>query len=658
MRTTRLATLAILAALPFHAYGQTAIPDTIVTATRIPTPAERVPAAITVITRQDIEERGYQSLAEALVAVPGMRLAPSGGLGQQTSGFLRGANSAHTLVLLDGVPINDPSGPSNAFDFGQDLLGAVERIEVVRGPASSLYGSSALGGVVNIVTRKAPADRQFAPFGELAAGTQRTLRGGLGATGTVGQFDYLVGTQGLTTQGFSNLAPRLQTSTGEAHGFRGAATTARLGWTPTEGTRVEGLLRWQQNRFGLDGLNDSGQLATDPNYRGLDQRVTGQLRAETSLFDGRWTTGLRGFDTENRRRYLNLPNAGASADYSTTSDLNRGRRQGLEWSNTLRLPGFGPAQDGALALGVLHALEQTDSRAGYPGYTTTTRAQQHSTGGHASVQYRLWNRLDLTGGLREEATTGFGEATTWRAGAVLAVPELNSRIRASGGSAYRTPSLYERFGMAPGYVGNAALRPERSLGWEVGTETDIAAAGKPNFATAGWTFFQSTVRSLINYSAIDAFTFTQANVDRAKIHGAELGLTLRPASWLEGTVAWTLTEAFDATTQQRLARRPEHVLSLVGRVQPIERLVVAPTVLFTGRSPEGAYASYGNTGDPNTTPHNNRAGAVLNLTATYRLMPEVAVFLEGRNLTNSRWEPINGFATPGRSFLLGTRFAL
>jgi vitamin B12 transporter len=587
-----------------------------------------------------------------------MRLAPSGGLGQYTGGFLRGGNSAHTLVLLDGVPINDPSSPSNGFDFGQDLLGAVERIEVVRGPASSLYGSSALGGVVNIVTRKAPADRTFAPFGDLAGGTQRTLRGALGATGTVGQFDYLVGSQGLTTQGFSNLAPRLQTNTREAHGFRGAATSARLGWTPAEGTRVEGLLRWQQNRFGQDGLNDNFQLATDPNYRAQDQRITGQVRAETRLLNGAWTTGLRGFDTESRRRYLNLPNAGASADYSTTNDLNRGRRQGLEWSNTLRLPGFGPAQDGALAFGVLHALEQTNSRAGYTDYTTVTRAQQHSTGGHASLQYRLWERLDLTGGLREEATSGFAEATTWRAGAVLAVPELNSRIRASGGTAYRTPSLYERFGQAPGYIGNATLRPERSLGWEVGTETDITAGGKPNFATAGWTFFRSNVRSLINYSAVNAFTFTQANIDRANIHGAELGLTLRPFTWAEGTAAWTLTEAFDATTHQRLPRRPEHVLSVAGRVQPLERLVVAPTVLFTGRSPEGAFASYANTGDANSTPHNNRAGAVLNLTATYRLLPEVAIFVEGRNLTNSRWEPINGFATPGRSFLFGTRFAL
>ncbi len=653
MRFPRPVLLAVLAGLPFCAQAQQAIPDTIVTATRIPTPAERVPAAITVITRAEMEERGYQSLAEALASVPGLRLASGGGLGQQTSGFLRGANSAHTLVLLDGVPVNDPSGPSNGFDFGQDLLGLVERVEVVRGPASSLYGSSALGGVVNIVTRRAPADRELAVFADAATGNQRSSRGTLGATGTLGAFDYLLGSQGLTTQGFSNLAPRLQTNTREAHGFRGAASTARLGWSPEAGTRVEGLLRWQQNRFGLDGLNDNGQLATDPNYRGLDQRWSGQLRAETRLLDGTWTTGLRGFNSETRRHYLNLPNDGASADYSTTRDLYRGRRMGLEWSNTLHLPDAGSARNGALGFGVLNALEQTNSRAGYPDYTTTTRAQQHNTAGFASLQYQLWQRLDLTGGLRQEAISGFSDATTWRAGAVLALPELASRLRASGGSAFRAPSLYERFGVAPGYIGNPTLRPERSLGWELGSETDLG-----RHAMASWTYFQSGVRSLINYQALSPYSFTQANIDRAKIHGAELGLTLRPAEWAEARVAWTITEAFDATTQQRLARRPEHVLSLSGRLQPLPKLVFAPTVLFTGRSPEGAYASYDNAGNANTAPHANRVGAVLNLTASYQLLPEVTAYLEGRNLTNSRWEPINGFVTPGRSLLFGARFAL
>jgi vitamin B12 transporter len=142
------AALALLPAAPAAAQGRPepviqTVPDTIVTGTRIPTPEARVPASITVVTRREIEERGYQSLAEALIAVPGLRLAPTGGLGSQTSAFLRGTSSRSVLVLLDGVPINDPAEPNAAFNFNQDLLFDVERIEVLRGPASVLYGSGA-----------------------------------------------------------------------------------------------------------------------------------------------------------------------------------------------------------------------------------------------------------------------------------------------------------------------------------------------------------------------------------------------------------------------------------------------------------------------------------------------------------------------------------
>ncbi|MDO9711557.1 TonB-dependent receptor plug domain-containing protein [Paracraurococcus lichenis] len=650
---TRLTPLALaggLAALAVPALAQTAaaIPDTIVTGTRVPTPQERVPAAITVLTRRDIEERGYQSLAEALTAVPGFRVAPTGGLGQQTSGFMRGASSRNVLVLLDGVPINDPSDPNGAFNFGNDLLFDVERIEVVRGPASALYGTAAIGGVVNLVTRRAPPDRQFQPYGELAGGTQNTLRGGLGATGTIGAFDYLLSGTSLSTRGFNAMAPRFETNIPERDGFRGAATTARLGWTPLDGTRVEALLRWRENRFGLDSVPQD-----DPNYTGEDRRWYGQLRGETKLLDGLWTTGLRIAATEDRRRYTNLPDSLSTA---STNDYYRGTRTTLDWGNTVRLPDLGALTAGTVAFGVTHTGEEALSASGSSFFRTTVDANQHTTAGWTTLQYRAWDRLDVTAGLRHDAVTGIEGATTWRLGAVLALPEVSSRIRVSGGSGFAAPSLFQRYGVISGFFqGNPDLKPEHSLGWEIGAETDIAAFGIPNFAMPSFTFFQSRVRDLINYN--NEFN-TLVNVDRARIHGAELGLTLRPSPRLEATAAWTITEAFDEATDRRLPRRPEHVVSITARVVPLPRVVIAPTVLFTGRSPEGAFASYTNTGESVPYARSNPAGTVVNLTASWQAMEKIALFLEARNLGNSRWEPVNGFATPGRSVLVGTRFAL
>jgi vitamin B12 transporter len=638
---------ALFAASSDAAAQQSTLADTVVTGTRIPTPAERVPASITVLTRRDIEERGYQTLTEALTAVPGLRIAQLGGPGQQASAFLRGTNSRHVLVLLDGVPLNDPSEPNAAFNFGNELLFDVERIEVLRGPASALYGSAALGGVVNLVTRRAPPDRAFAPYGELAGGTQRTLRAGLGATGTVGAFDYLLSGQTFSTEGFNTIAPRLP-NIGERDGFRGVFTTARLGWTPVENTRVEGLLRWRQTNFGLDSVPRD-----DPNYSGEDRRWYGQLRGETRLFDGLWTTGLRLGATEDRRRFVNWPDA---SNPSTADDLFVGTRTTLDWGNTVRLPALGALTDGALGFGLTHNFEESRSGSGSPLFRTTVDANQHTTAGYASLQYRLLQRLDMTAGLRHDSTTGFTDETTWRLGTTLALPEIGSRLRASGGTAFAAPSLFQRFGITGTFFrGNPDLRPERSIGWEVGAETDFPAFGRRAFATTSVTYFQSRIRDLINF---DAGFRTLTNIDRARIQGVELGLTLRPAAWFETTAVWTITGAFDDATGRRLPRRPEHVVSVTARLAPVPRVVIAPTLLFTGRSPEGAFASYSDQGVAFPYPRSNPAGTVVNVTATWQAFERAALFLEARNLGNSRFEPANGFVTPGRSVLVGTRFAL
>ena len=435
-----------------------------------------------------------------------------------------------------------------------------------------------------------------------AAPSARSARGA-GATGTVGAFDYLLSAQSASTRGFNAIAPRLP-NTGERDGFRGVFTTARLGWTPVEGTRIEGLLRWRQTNFGLDDVPRD-----DPNYSAEDRRWYGQLRGETRLFDGIWTTGLRLAATEDRRRYVNLPDALSPA---TADDLFVGTRTTLDWGNTVRLPALGALTDGALGFGVTHGFEESRSASGSPFFRTTVDANQHTTAGYATLQYRLLERLDMTAGLRHDATTGFTDETTWRLGAVLALPEIASRLRASGGTAFAAPSLFQRFGVIGSFFrGNPDLRPERSIGWEVGAETDFPAFGRAAFATTSVTYFQSRIRDLINF---DAGFRTLTNIDRARIQGVELGLTLRPAAWFETTAAWTITGAFDDATGRRLPRRPEHVVSVTARIAPVPRVVIAPTLLFTGRSPEGAFASYSNEGVAFPYPRSNPAGTVVNVT--------------------------------------------
>jgi vitamin B12 transporter len=636
---------------------QPVIPDVIVSATRVPTPAERIPAATTLITRQQIDERGYVTLADALAAVPGFRLVQAGGPGQQASGFVRGTNSRHVLVLRDGVPLNDSSEPNGAFNFGNELLGDVERIEVVRGPVSAVYGTAAIGGVVNLITRQAPRDREFAPYGEIAGGTQRTARGYAGAGGTVGAFDYGITGQALSTEGYNVIAPRITTNQGERDGLRAAAVTARMGVTIGETTpdaaigqtRIDGLLRWRENTFGLDNVPND-----DPNYTGQDRNWFGFLRSRTDLAGGAWTTGFRVSGTHDRRRYTNLPD---SLSRATADDLYNGERRGIAWDNTLRLPGAeGIVTDAVLTFGGGWEREQVESAAGSPFFRTTVDARSSSGYGYVGMQARFFGRLDVTAAARFDDTEDFGSNTSWRLGAVLDLPEISSRIRASGGTAFKAPSLYQRFGQIGTFFrGNPNLEAETSESWEVGWETDIG-----RYATLSALYFDNRITNLINF---DPTFSTLENIDRARIRGGEFAITVTPFDWLSATGSWTVLEARDVATDTPLPRRPRNVASLVARIAPEvgwfdvprSRLVIAPEILYVGASPEGAFARYDDTGRSISTAGKNPDGWLFNLTASLPVTAQLTAFVEVRNIGNTRYEPANAFVVPGRSAVVGMR---
>ena len=230
------AAFAALALMHPAAAQETTLPESVITATRVPTKIERVPAGVTVIDRATIQSRGYNSLVDALSAVPGLRVVQSGGDGSNASVFTRGTNSNATLVLRDGVPINDPSDPGGAFNFGVDPLGDIERIEVVRGPMSGVYGAGAIGGVINIITRRASATPQASV--DLAAGLPASGRAIGSLTGTTGKFDYSIQAQGQGERGFDNTPQRMSVYNGERDGYSGGLAAAELGFTPISRTSL------------------------------------------------------------------------------------------------------------------------------------------------------------------------------------------------------------------------------------------------------------------------------------------------------------------------------------------------------------------------------------------------------------------------------------
>jgi vitamin B12 transporter len=315
---------------------------------------------------------------------------------------------------------------------------------------------------------------------------------------------------------------------------------------------------------------------------------------------------------------------------------------------------MGVFSDTAVSFGVNFLGQDVSSRSGNLPFQTRVNARQDSIAGNLSLQTRVGERIDFTVGLRHDAIEDFTGATTWRIGAVVNVPEVNGRVYASGGTAFNAPSLFQRFGViGTTFRGNPDLRPEYSTGYEIGAQIDLPFFERRNGFTFGATWFQSWVKDLINFNA--RFNSLE-NLDRANIQGAELLFGVRPFAWLSTEVAWTITQTQDGRTLRPLPRRPESVVSFLARIEPVRGLVITPQVLFTGRSPEGPFATYLDNGRSVAAERRNKTGTIFNLTASYPITPQITGFLEGRNLLNSTFEPVNGFQFAGRSLIVGTRF--
>jgi vitamin B12 transporter len=455
------------------------------------------------------------------------------------------------------------------------------------------------------------------------------------------------------------VAPRFYNNQGERDGLRSAVITARggvnLGETAPANvlgmTRLDGLVTMRENRIGLDNIPND-----DPNYSGDDRNWMGFLRSATELFGGDWTMGLTLSATEDRRRYTNWRD---SLNSSTADDLYRGRRERLAWDNTVRLSDFGALTANSLVFGVGSENETafTNSVLGssFGAFRQDLDKSQQNGFAYIGTQHRLWDRLDVTTALRQDAPDGFDGATTWRLGGVLDLPEIASRLIASGGTAFKAPSVYQRYGIHNfGFKGNPDLRPEHATAWELGFETDIGSG-----FTVSALYFESWIRDLIQEKRLSFSTSTNENIARAHIQGGEFGLTWRASDSFSTRAAWTIQETRNEANGAALERRPRNTASLSPRIAPKvdwvdvpnARLIIAPEFIYVGEHRDflyldnGAYANQGQ----------SDGGFVFNLTASLPVTQHITAFIEARNLGNRRYEPANGFVIPGRSAILGMR---
>lgn len=601
-----------------------------VTATREETPLRETGRSVTVITREEIEAMGATNVAEVLAGVPGVHVVQTASYGSPTSLFIRGGESDFTLVLLDGVPINRPGGQ---FDFAHLSTTNVERIEVVRGPGSVLYGSEAAAATVHIVTRRPGVDRKPKGTLNLTAGGYGSYQYAGGLEGGSPRVQYSLGVNSEMTDGIFDFNSQ----------YRRTDLSAATRIQATPSTYLNATARYNAGRQGVP-TDDTGR-PLDPN----DWRQTRDSAFQVSV-EKLWSSSARSLFRYGRHIYhgWNFTRSDGITDFFDSEFEAAEHRDLLEWENHLAV---GKSQ---LVTAGLTWKQEVSEDLGW---------DRRSAGFFVLDRWKLGERLLLTGGLRYENNNRYEDFTAFQVDAVVRITD-DWHIRTAAGNGFRSPSFIEIGGIpAFGILGNPHLRPERNTAWEAGVEWS-GAGGR---LAGSWTFFLNRYRDLIE------FTFGVApgepnflNVEAADSHGMELAWELRPRrEWrLFGDYTWTGTEVTAAGTTaggnfepgKPLLRRPRH-LAGVGIQWTGRRLGTRWEYRYVGSRDDRLFF-------PDYTSQRVRLGgyALLNAYLRYTLARfssgerRVAFVVKAENLLDRRYTAVAGFPSPGRRLRAGLEF--
>ncbi|KPL66761.1 hypothetical protein SZ64_00770 [Erythrobacter sp. SG61-1L] len=613
----------------------------VVTAMRGNAAVESVAARTEVISRDDIERKGLVTAADALKSVPGLSLVQSGGAGGLTSVFSRGTNSKHTLALYDGIRLNDASTPNGQFNFGSDTLGDLERIEVLRGPASAVYGSDAIGGVINFIPRIG-GERAFMPYAEVATGNLDTYRGLVGARGTAGILAYGLTAEYFETGGYDNVAARIADDLGERDGSRFFTITGNGELTLTDGLTIRGLARYRRAKSEFD------DAALDREGRGgRDRYFLWRIAPRLTALDGRYQGDLEFGQVDNQRSEWNHPDTNDSFGGADTEAS--GLRTFAAWRNRLEV-----RPSDAVKATVSAGLEwQKDKVDAFDGYSDALSRSEEQTALYGLAQVTIADRVDLNGSLRHDNPESFDAVTTWNAGGVLHLPEVGGRAYVSYGTSFKAPTLSERFTKSAWNLGNPDLVPEHGKSFEAGADvgTEVGAQG---WIGLNFTYFDTKITDLIEY---DYAALANRNVGKAAIDGFELGVQAKIGRIVDLRVNYSRTNAFNDATGDQLLRRPKHSWSASLTLNPIERLSLSADWYRRGQRMDVVYDDSsawgpggGYVGDGLVTAYD-----LVSFSARYSVTDSVELFANMRNAFDQTYEEPDSYRGAPRSWQIGTR---
>lgn len=611
----------------------------IVTATRAPLTLDEIPSSVAVLDKAAIDRAQDIGVTELLLRTPGISIARNGGYGTSTSLRIRGAETEHTVAVIDGVKLNDPSSTGGGFNFANLLVGDIDRIEVLRGPQSILWGSQAIGGVVNIVT--AAPEKELEGSFDLEAGSRETVSARAAIGGRTGPLSWRLGGQRFSTDGISSHARAFGGV--ERDGYRNTNLSGRAELALADNVSVDVRGYYSSGRVEFDGFN------ADSNDYGLNKEFVGYAGLYFDLAGGRFRNRVAYAYTDTNRDNFN-PDRERPQSFEADGKNRRWEYQGS----------FDVSDRITAIFGVEN--ERSSFRSRSPSASLAAplpdfvRGKAEITSVYGQLSVEPFTGLTLNGGIRHDDHDRYGGQTLFAAGGVWRLP-TGTVLRASYGEGFKAPSLYQLFSE----YGNAELDPEEAHGWEAGIEQHLLGRK----LMLGATLFDRTTTNQIIFNSCDFPTSTDPlctvpgdpatprfgyylNVARSKAHGIEgrAALTLGGLT-LDGNYSWVAAEDRSKGTAnfgKWLPRRPRNTANASASYAFGFGLELGAAVRWSGKSYDNASNA-------------QRLGGytLVDLRAEYALSDAVKLFARAENVFDEEYMTAYRYGSLGRSIYAGIR---
>jgi vitamin B12 transporter len=588
-----------------YASEEPILDEIVVTATRIEQPLKQTLSSTSIITRKEIQDSQAVDLPSILKSLAGVEFYQSGGIGKQSSIFMRGTNSNQVLVLLDGVRINSATSGSTAID--QIMLDHVERIEVVRGNVSSLYGSDAIGGVIQIFTRKNLNEITF--NGSAGVGSNNSHRASAGFGGQSGDNNYNIQVSRYRTDGISAINTAVVNNANpDNDGYDNTSFSAnvRHAFTIDHNLSIDAF-----NSEGLNQYDNSYVPTPDTNINENKSLINKLSLTSSNRFIDNWVSKLQ--ISQASDEYKGYSNSNLTSGIKTTNNQST-------WQNTIQFSEYGK-----LLLGVENLNQKINSTT---AYIKTERIVNSGLVGFSGNYVN--HQLQMNA--RQDRYSDFGDTNTGLLGYGYIINE-NLRVTASTSNAFRAPTFNDLF--YPGTSGNPNLIPERSVNNEAGlhyTDTD---------RNLDLVYFDNQIRSLIIYSG-----GTTRNLNLARISGTELNYSEQFDN-THLTLSLTRQNPRDSDTDQLLLRRAQ-LYSNISLAQQFNAFRIAAEWQYSGEREDTDISTYQRVVIPSYN--------LINMTTQYKMDKHFDISLRADNILNQNYVLAHGYNTLGRILFINMSY--